>query len=109
MISTIRSPGSASTARGSLTKWSSTKTCIGSATSEAPRAYSSGWPSESADVRHARTQTSLRNARHARLYRPAVADETFATPEDAAVVDFPPQYVRVESVTYSRDGERAKV
>jgi hypothetical protein len=38
-----------------------------------------------------------------------VAGETFATPEDAAVADFPPKYVRVESVTYSRGGERAKV
>src|SRR4029453_11112912 len=27
-----------------------TKTCIGSATSEAPRAFSSGWPSKSADA-----------------------------------------------------------
>jgi hypothetical protein len=45
----------------------------------------------------------------ARLYRPDVAEETFATPEEAAVVDFPPHYVRVEGVTYSRDGERAKV
>src|SRR5215218_5891792 len=50
--STIRSPGSADTARSSSTKWSSTKTCIGSATSEAPRAFSSGWPSKSADARH---------------------------------------------------------
>ena len=41
------------TARSSSTKWSSTKTCIGSATSEAPRAFSSGWPSKSADARHA--------------------------------------------------------
>jgi catechol 2,3-dioxygenase-like lactoylglutathione lyase family enzyme len=32
--------------RRSSTKWSSTKTCIGSATSEAPRAFSSGWPSK---------------------------------------------------------------
>ena len=40
--STIRSPGSADTARSSSTRWSSTKTCIGSATSEAPRAFSSG-------------------------------------------------------------------
>src|SRR5205085_3255670 len=51
--STVRSPGSADTARSSSTKWSSTKTCIGSATSEAPRAFSSGWPSKSADARHA--------------------------------------------------------
>ena len=42
--------GSADTARSSSTKWSSTKTCIGSATSEAPRAFSSGWPSKSADA-----------------------------------------------------------
>ena len=33
----------------SSTKWSSTKTSIGSATSEAPRAFSSGWPNKSAD------------------------------------------------------------
>src|SRR5206468_8195060 len=39
--------------RSSSTKWSSTKTCIGSATSEAPRAFSSGWPSKSADAQHA--------------------------------------------------------
>src|SRR5918994_6256575 len=50
--STIRWPGSASTARSSSTKWSSTKTRIGSATSEAPRAFSLGWPSKSADARH---------------------------------------------------------
>jgi hypothetical protein len=31
--------GFASTARSSSTKWSSTKTCIGSATCEAPRAF----------------------------------------------------------------------
>ena len=48
--STIRWPGSADTARSSSMKWSSTKTCIGSATSEAPRAFSSGWPSKSADA-----------------------------------------------------------
>jgi hypothetical protein len=36
-------------------------------------------------------------------------EPTFATPEETAVADFPPQYVRVESVTYSRDRERAKV
>src|SRR5262249_19700776 len=40
-------------ARSSSTKWSSTKTCIGSATSEAPRAFSSGSPSKSADARQA--------------------------------------------------------
>src|SRR5437899_5921573 len=51
--STIRSPCSADTARSSSTKWSSTTTCIGSATSEAPRAFSSGWPSKSADARRA--------------------------------------------------------
>jgi hypothetical protein len=38
-----------------------------------------------------------------------MADETFATPEEAAVADFPPQYVRVESVTYSRMGQRARM
>src|SRR4051812_24497664 len=53
MTSTIRWPGSASTARSSSTRWFSTKTCIGSATSEAPRAFSSGWPSESADTQNA--------------------------------------------------------
>ena len=36
-------------------------------------------------------------------------DETFATPGEAAVADFPARYVRVESVTYSRKGGRAKV
>src|SRR6266480_7618738 len=60
MTSTIRSPGSASTARSSSTKWSSTKTCIASATSEAPRASSSVWPSESADARHALVLSSER-------------------------------------------------
>jgi hypothetical protein len=30
-----------------------------------------------------------------------MAEATFATPEEAAVADFPPQYVNVESVTYS--------
>jgi hypothetical protein len=43
--------GSADTARSLSTKWSSTKTCIGSATSEVPRAFSSGWPSKSADAK----------------------------------------------------------
>src|SRR5262249_47885834 len=41
---------SADTARSSSTKWSSTRTCIGSATSEAPRASSSVWPSKSAEA-----------------------------------------------------------
>jgi hypothetical protein len=38
-----------------------------------------------------------------------VSDSTFATPEEAAVADFPPEYVRVASVSYSRDGRRATV
>jgi hypothetical protein len=38
-----------------------------------------------------------------------MADATFATPEEAAVADFPARYVGVESVTYSHGGERAKV
>lgn len=38
-----------------------------------------------------------------------MAEETFATPEDAAVSGFPPKFATVESVTYSRRGERAKV
>lgn len=38
-----------------------------------------------------------------------MADRTFATPEEAAAVDFPPPSVRVESVTYSRGGEQAKI
>jgi hypothetical protein len=38
-----------------------------------------------------------------------VGDETFTTPEDAAVSGFPPTFARVENVTYSRDDERAKV
>src|SRR5205814_4015236 len=41
--STRRSTGSADTARSSSTRWFSTKMCIGFATSEAPRAFSSGW------------------------------------------------------------------
>jgi hypothetical protein len=36
-------------------------------------------------------------------------DPTFATPEEAAVADFPPQYVKVESVTYSNNRKRATV
>src|SRR5262249_43022757 len=43
-------------------RWSSTKTCIGSATSAAPRASSSGWPSKSADAR-SRALASFRNTR----------------------------------------------
>jgi hypothetical protein len=42
--STIRSPGSASAARSSSAKWSSTKTRIGSATSGGPKDFSSGSP-----------------------------------------------------------------
>ena len=42
--STIRSPGSANAARSSSAKWSSTKTRIGSATSGAPKEFSSGSP-----------------------------------------------------------------
>jgi hypothetical protein len=38
-----------------------------------------------------------------------VDDPTFATPEEAAVVDFPTRYVRVEGVRYSSDGNRATV
>jgi len=38
-----------------------------------------------------------------------VSEATFATPEEAAVAEFPSQYVVVESVTYSRGGEQAKV
>src|SRR5436190_4571080 len=45
-------------ARSSSTKWSSTKTCIGSVTSEALRAFSSGWPSTSADARRSRINLS---------------------------------------------------
>ena len=41
-------PRSATMARSPSTKWSSMKTYIGSATSEVPRASSSGWPSRSA-------------------------------------------------------------
>src|SRR5689334_11236041 len=51
--STTRSPGSANTAPRSSMRWSTTKTCIGSVMSEAPRASSSGWPSKSADGRRA--------------------------------------------------------
>jgi hypothetical protein len=38
-----------------------------------------------------------------------VGDETFTTPEDAAVSGFPPTFANVESVKYSRSGGRAKV
>jgi hypothetical protein len=38
-----------------------------------------------------------------------VIEPTFASPEDAAVADFPPQYVQVESVSYSADGVKATV
>jgi hypothetical protein len=37
-----------------------------------------------------------------------VGDETFATPEEAAVSGFPPTFARVEGVTYSRGVGRAK-
>src|SRR2546421_9644906 len=43
----IRSPGSANAARSSSAKWSSTKTRIGSATSGAPKEFSSGLPKSS--------------------------------------------------------------
>ena len=46
----VRWPGFATTAGSSSTKSSSTKTCIGSAMSGAPRPFSSGWPSRSADA-----------------------------------------------------------
>ena len=45
------SPASRSMVRRSSTRWSSTRTSIGSATSGGPRASSSDWPSESADHR----------------------------------------------------------
>jgi hypothetical protein len=45
--STIRSPGSANAARSSSAKRSSTKTRIGSATSGAPKEFSSGLPKSS--------------------------------------------------------------
>jgi hypothetical protein len=38
-----------------------------------------------------------------------VSEPTFRTPEEAAVIGFPPQYARVESVSYSSDGSRATV
>jgi hypothetical protein len=38
-----------------------------------------------------------------------VTDPTFASPEEAAVADFPSEYVSVENVTYSQDGKRATV
>src|SRR5207244_8825498 len=50
-----------------------------------------------------------RTLAHATVYPPDVADRTFATPEEAAMADFPPQYARVDGVTYSRRGKRAKV
>ena len=33
----------------------------------------------------------------------------FATPQEAALADFPARYARVESVDYSTDGNEAKV
>ena len=36
-------------------------------------------------------------------------DPAFETPEEAAVADFPPRYVRVKAVSYSGDGNHAKV
>src|SRR3989304_8116371 len=45
--SMIRSPVSANAARSSSAKWSSTKTRIGSATSGAPKEFSSGLPKSS--------------------------------------------------------------
>ena len=41
-----------SAARSWSAKWSSTRTPIGFATSGAPKAFSSGWPSRSADAPH---------------------------------------------------------
>jgi hypothetical protein len=38
-----------------------------------------------------------------------MAEATFATPEEAAVADFPPQYVSIQSVTYSHGDNRATV
>jgi hypothetical protein len=38
-----------------------------------------------------------------------MTEPTYETPEDAAAADFPPQYVRVEGVTYSNDGSKATV
>src|SRR5436305_165653 len=50
MTSTRRSPGSASTAQSwKASKWSSTKTRIGSATSADRKDCSSGWPKNSAE------------------------------------------------------------
>ena len=38
-----------------------------------------------------------------------MTEARFATPEDAAVADFPPQYVRVESISHSDGGRKATV
>jgi hypothetical protein len=38
-----------------------------------------------------------------------MAEPTFPTPQEAAVADFPPEYVRVENVSYSSSGNRATV
>ena len=38
-----------------------------------------------------------------------MAEDGFATPEEAAVADFPSRYVRVERVCYSTDGNEATV
>jgi hypothetical protein len=38
-----------------------------------------------------------------------VIEQSFATPDEAAVATFPARYVRVESVELSRGGKEAKV
>jgi hypothetical protein len=42
-------------------------------------------------------------------YVPPVAEESFASPEEAAMAAFPPRYVRVEGVESFRDGNEARV
>src|SRR2546423_8963542 len=51
----------------------------------------------------------LRTLAQPRSNRRGVNEPTFTTPEEAAVADFPPQYVRVDKVSYSQHGRRAKV
>jgi hypothetical protein len=50
-----------------------------------------------------------RTLAHASRYRRRMAEPTFPTPDEAAVADFPPEYVQVENVSYSSSGNRATV
>lgn len=54
-------------------------------------------------------QGTLPDAGHPSCIFSGVHDETFASPEEAAVSDFPTKYVRVEEVSYSDNGNTALV